>query len=179
MIYTYNYEKKVLIAGQNGMVGTAVYNLIEKDKEYKIIECPRKKLDFTDIKKTEKLFKTYKPDIVINCAGKVGGILDNSKFQDEYLYINTLIGFNFSKYSFKYRIKKFINLGSACIYPKKTQQPIKEDYLLSSNLESTNEGYALAKISVLKYCEYLKKNLVKILFPYSQQIYMVKVIILI
>ena len=151
-------KKKILIAGQEGMVGAAVYNLIKNDQKFKIINCPRKKIDFTDIKKIEKLFKFYKPHIVVNCAGRVGGILDNSKFQDQYLFTNTLIGLNLINMSFKYKVGKFINLGSACIYPKKTKQPIKEDYLLSSNLESTNEGYALAKISVLKYCEYLRNK---------------------
>ena len=127
-------KKKVLIAGQEGMVGASVYNLIEKNKNLKIIDCPRKKLDFTNIKKVQKWFKNNKPDIVVNCAGRVGGILDNSKYQDQYLYINTLIGLNLINISFKYNVKKLINLGSACIYPKKTKQPIKEDYLLSSNL---------------------------------------------
>ena len=151
-------KKKILIAGQEGMVGAAVYNLVKKEKNLKIIDCPRKKLDFTNFKKVEKWFKNNKPDIVVNCAGRVGGILDNSKYQDQYLFINTLIGLNLVNISFRYNVKKLINLGSACIYPKITKQPIKEDYLLSSNLEKTNEGYALAKISVLKYCEYIKNK---------------------
>ena len=104
-----------------------------------------------------KIFQINKPNIVINCAGRLG-ILDNSKYQDEYLYVNTLIGLNLINISLKYNVKKLINLGSACIYPKKNKQPIKEDYLLSSYLEPTNEGYALAKISVLKYCEYVRKK---------------------
>lgn len=140
------------------MVGLAVYKLLKKKNLYKIIDCPRKKLDLTDLNKVEKFFKIHKPHLVINCAGRVGGILDNSSFQDEYLYTNTMIGLNLVKMSFKYNVKKLINLGSACIYPKKTNQPINEDYLLSSSLEKTNEGYALAKILVLKYCEYLKKK---------------------
>ncbi len=140
------------------MVGSAVYNLIKKEKSYKIIDCPRKKLDLTNLNDVEKWFKKNKPQIVINCAGKVGGILDNSNYQDDYLYINTIIGLNLINLSLKYKVRKLINLGSACIYPKRTKQPIKEEYLLSSYLESTNEGYALAKISILKYCEYLKKK---------------------
>ncbi|MDA9650342.1 NAD-dependent epimerase/dehydratase family protein [Candidatus Pelagibacter sp.] len=149
-------KKKVLIAGQEGMVGSSVLRLLSKEKSYRILSCPRKKLDFTNITKVEKWIKNNKPEIVINCAGKVGGILDNSKYQHEYLYRNTMIGLNLANISFKYNVKKFINLGSACIYPKKTKQPIKEDFLLSSKLETTNEGYALAKILVLKYCEYIK-----------------------
>jgi GDP-L-fucose synthase len=151
-------KKKVLITGQEGMVGAAVYRLLKKNNSYKIIECPRKKIDFTDINQVEIFFKRNKPNIVINCAGKVGGILDNSNYQNDYLYINSTIGLNLVNISFKYNVKKFINLGSACIYPKKTKQPIKEDFLLSSSLEKTNEGYALAKILVLKYCEYIKNK---------------------
>ena len=140
------------------MVGSAIYNLLKRENIYKIIECPRKKLDFTNIRQVERFFKKNKPNFVINCAGRVGGILDNSTYQDEYLFTNTMIGLNIVNISFKYNVKKLINLGSACIYPKKTSQPIKEEYLLSSYLEKTNEGYSLAKISVLKYCEYLKKK---------------------
>ena len=156
-----NLKKKILIAGQEGMVGSSVYNSLKKIRSYKIIDCPRKKLDFTNLKSVEKWFKKNRPHIVINCAGRVGGILDNSKYQDEYLYVNTTIGLNLINMSLKYNVKKLINLGSACIYPKKTVQPIKEEYLLSSYLEPTNEGYALAKISILKYCEYLKKKIQK------------------
>ncbi len=102
--------------------------------------------------------KKKKPDIVINAAGRVGGILDNLKFIDEYIYINTMIGFNLLNCANKYGVKRFVNLGSACIYPREAKQPIKESYLLSSKLEKTNEGYALAKISTLKYCEYLNQK---------------------
>ncbi len=138
------------------MVGSAVMRIFERTKKYKLLICSRKELDFTDAYKVNRWFKRNKPNIVINCAGKVGGIMDNSKYQPDYLFKNTMIGLNLLNSSLKYNVKKFINLGSACIYPKKTKQPIKEEYLLSSYLEKTNEGYALAKISVLKYCEYLR-----------------------
>lgn len=104
------------------------------------------------------MVQKQKPDVVINAAGKVGGILDNSLHQADYIYRNTIIGFNLIRCSLESnKVKKFINLGSACIYPKTTKQPIKEEYLLSSYLEETNEGYAIAKIATLKYCEYIKK----------------------
>ena len=151
-------KKKILIAGQEGMVGSAVYRLLSNSKNLKIISCKRKDLDFTNKVNVEKWFKKNKPEIVINCAGKVGGIMDNSKYKSDYLYINTIIGLNIAKSCLKFNVKKLINLGSACIYPKKTTQPIKEEYLLNSNLEETNEGYAIAKIAVLKYCEYLKEK---------------------
>jgi GDP-L-fucose synthase len=148
---------KILIAGQEGMVGSAIYNLL-KHKKYKIIECKRKYLDFTNYHKVSLFFKKKKPNIVINAAGKVGGILDNSKYPIDYLNKNILIGLNIINVSYKYKVKKIINLGSACIYPRITKLPIKEEYLLSSFLEKTNEAYALAKIVTLKLCEYYKKN---------------------
>ena len=139
------------------MVGSAIFRLLKK-KNYKIIDCNRKKLDLTSQDSVDKWFKKNQPDIVINAAGKVGGILDNSRYQSDYLYINTMIGMNLVNASFKYKVKKLINLGSACIYPRNSKQPIKEEYLLNSPLEKTNEGYALAKILILKYCHFLKKN---------------------
>ncbi len=150
-------QKKIYIAGQEGMVGSAIYRLLKK-KNYKIIDCNRKKLDLTSQDGVDSWFKKNQPDIVINAAGKVGGILDNSKYQSDYLYINTMIGMNLVNASFKYKVKKLINLGSACIYPRNSKQPIKEEYLLNSPLEKTNEGYALAKILILKYCHFLKKK---------------------
>jgi GDP-L-fucose synthase len=150
-------QKKIYIAGQEGMVGSAILRLLKK-KNYKIIDCNRKKLDLTSQDGVDRWFKKNQPDIVINAAGKVGGILDNSKYQSDYLYINTMIGMNLVNASFKYKVKKLINLGSACIYPRNSKQPIKEEYLLNSPLEKTNEGYALAKILILKYCHFLKKK---------------------
>ena len=151
-------KKKVLIAGQEGMVGGATYNLLKKKKKFRIINCKRKDLDFTSQIQVNKWFKKHKPDIVINAAGRVGGIWDNFNFQSDYLYINTMIGMNIVNASFKYDVKKLINLGSSCIYPKDVKQPISENSLLSSSLEKTNEGYAFSKITTLKYCQYLKQK---------------------
>jgi GDP-L-fucose synthase len=150
-------KDKIFIAGQEGMVGKAIYKLLKEKKLY-IIDCKRNELDLTDQKNVQNWFKKNRPTIVINAAGKVGGILDNSLYPDEYLYVNTMIGLNLIKTSLHYNVKQFINLGSACIYPKTTKQPIKEHYLLESQLEKSNEGYAIAKIAVLKYCEYLQKK---------------------
>ena len=137
------------------MVGRSIYNLL-KTKGLNITDCKRKDLDFTNQLKVDNWFKKNKPDVVINAAGRVGGILDNKNFQGDYLYINSMIGLNMINASARFKVKKFINLGSACIYPKKNKQPIKESSLLSSKLEETNEGYALAKILSLKYLEYLR-----------------------
>jgi len=157
---------RVFISGQEGMVGSAIFNLLKK-KKINILSCKRSELDLTNQKQVEEWFKKKKPDIVINAAGHVGGILDNSRNKEEYIYINAMIGLNLVKSSFKYNVKKFINLSSACVYPKKTLQPIKEKYFLTSSLETTNEGYALAKILVSKYCEYInlkyKKNYITLI----------------
>lgn len=155
-------RSRVYISGQEGMVGSAIFNLLKKKKKFNILSCKRSELDLTNQKQVEYWINKKKPDIVINAAGRVGGILDNSKNKEQYIYINAMIGLNLVKSSFENNVKKFINLSSACVYPKKASQPIKEGALLTSLLEPTNEGYALAKILVLKYCEYInlkyKKN---------------------
>ena len=127
--------RKIFIAGQEGMVGSSIYNLL-KSKNLDVIKCSRKDLDLTSQNEVNNWFKKNKPEIVINAAGRVGGILDNSLYQPDYIYINTAIGFNLLHASLNHKIKKFINLGSACVYPKFTKQPIKEKYLLSSELEA-------------------------------------------
>ena len=149
--------KKIFIAGQEGMVGQAIYSLFKKKKNFQVIDCKRKDLDLTSQKDVNNWFKKNKPNIVVNAAGRVGGILENHTYKSDFIYINTMIGFNLLNVSLENNVKKFINLGSACSYPKKTKQPIKEEYLLSSNLEKTNEGYAIAKIATIKYCEYIRE----------------------
>jgi GDP-L-fucose synthase len=153
-------DKIIYIAGQDGMVGKEIYNLF-KDKGLNVIDCRRKDLDLTSQLDVNNWFKKFKPNIVINAAGKVGGILDNSLNKKDYIYVNTMIGFNLLNASLSYNVKKFINLGSACIYPKKTKQPIMEESILTSRLEDSNEGYAISKISVLKFCEFIKNELKK------------------
>ena len=101
-------KPKVLIAGQEGMVGSSIYKLLKKKKNFNIIECKRKDLDFTNQLLVEKWFKKNKQDIVINAAGKVGGILDNKNFQPDYIYINSMIGLNIINSSFRYNVKKLI-----------------------------------------------------------------------
>jgi GDP-L-fucose synthase len=153
-------NKIIFVAGQEGMVGKAIHKLF-KAKGLNVLDCKRKDLDLTSQLQVNNWFKKFKPDIVVNAAGKVGGILDNSLNKLDYIYINTMIGFNLINSSLSFNVEKFINLGSACIYPKITKQPIKEEYLLSSKLENSNEGYAISKISVLKFCEYIKNYLKK------------------
>jgi GDP-L-fucose synthase len=158
-------KEKIFISGQEGMVGSAVYSLFKKNN-LNIVDCKRSDLNLTDQASVDYWFKNNKIQIVINCAGRVGGILENSLKKDLFLNDNLLIGLNLINSSLKYNVKQFINLGSACIYPKLTDQPIKEDFLLTSGLEETNEGYAIAKIATLKYCQYLyqyrKKNYISL-----------------
>ena len=130
-----------------------------KKKNFKnIITVSRNKLNLNDQIKVDKFIKEKKPNIIINCAGKVGGIWANSHYPVEFLDENILIQMNLIKSAYKNKIKHLINLGSSCIYPKNSKQPIKEEYLLSGQLEKTNEAYALAKIVGLKACEYYNKQ---------------------
>ena len=147
-------NKKIFIAGHNGMVGSSLFEYLKKKGFKKIITKSRKKLDLTNFYQVNKFIKNNKPDFVINCAGKVGGILANSKDPLNFLMVNIDIQLNLLRCCSENNIKFFINLGSSCIYPKLSRQPIKEDYLLDGKLEVTNEGYALAKIIGLKACEY-------------------------
>ena len=151
-------KKKIFVAGHNGMVGSSILRYFKNSGLNKIIIQSRKKLDLTNWKKVNKFLKKTKPDIVINCAGKVGGILANFTYPREFLFENIYIQLNLLDACFKNNVKTFINLGSSCIYPKKSKQPIKEDYLLSGKLESTNEAYAIAKIVGLKSCEFYNRQ---------------------
>ncbi len=150
--------KKIFIAGHRGMVGSALVRYLKKKGAKKLILVTRKKLDLLNHDNVYKFIKHKKPDVIINCAGRVGGILANSKYPVEFLNINIMIQLNLINAAYQNKIQNFINLGSSCIYPKKAKQPIKEHYLLSSSLEKTNEAYALAKIIGLKACEYYNQQ---------------------
>ena len=148
-------NSKIYIAGHNGLVGSAVYDLLLR-QGYKNILCKRKKeLDLTDEKKVDFFFKKNKPKYLIICAAKVGGILKNKNYPLEFLLDNFLIEKNLLMAAKKYNIKRTIFLGSSCIYPKKSKTPIKESYLMSGKLEKTNESYALAKIMGIRLSEIL------------------------
>ena len=144
---------KIYIAGHNGMVGRAIHRYLLKNMIGIIITADRKKLNLENFNKVDKFIKKNKPDVIINCAGKVGGILANKNYPIEFLNENIEIQKNLIKSSYSNSIEHFINLGSSCIYPRNSKQPIKESYLLTGSLEKTNEAYALAKIVGLKMCE--------------------------
>ena len=149
---------KIFIAGHKGMVGSSLFKFFKKKKFGKLIFAPRSKLDLENFSKVDNFLKRNKPDVIINCAGKVGGILANSSYPTEFLNENILIQTNLIKSAYKNNVPHFINLGSSCIYPKYSKQPIKEKYLLSGSLEKTNEAYAIAKIVGVKLCEYYNKQ---------------------
>ncbi len=154
---------KILITGANGMVGSAIVRELNKNYQnnslnLKLLTPSRSELDLTSHQSVFDWFKLNKPDIVINAAAKVGGILANNKYPYEFLINNLKIQNNVIEASLENKVKRFLFLGSSCIYPKLSEQPIKEDNLLKSSLEPTNEAYAIAKIAGLKLCQSLYKE---------------------
>ena len=150
-------NKKIWIAGHNGMVGKALFKKLA-DEKLKIITVDKNTLDLTNQSKTYNWIKENAPQVIFLAAAKVGGIKANNLNQAEFLYQNLMIQNNIIKAAAKYKVEKLIFLGSSCIYPKEAEQPIKEEALLSKPLEETNEGYAIAKIAGLKLCSYLFKE---------------------
>ena len=148
-----NKDSKIYVAGHRGLVGSAVFRLLKKKGFKKIFFKTSKQLDLRKQKSVFDYLLKIKPDAVIICSGKVGGIKANNKFRGEFIYDNLSIQNNIIHGSFKAKVKNLIFLGSSCIYPKYSKQPIKEDYLLSGILEKTNEPYSIAKIAGIKLCE--------------------------
>ncbi len=144
---------KIFIAGHRGMVGSAILrNLVSKGFD-NIITKTSEELDLRNSQKTEEFFANEKPEYVFLAAAKVGGIYANNTYRAEFLYDNLMIQNNVIHNSYKQKVKKLLFLGSSCIYPKLAQQPLKEGYLLTGELESTNEPYAIAKIAGIKMCD--------------------------
>ena len=151
-------DSKIFIAGHTGMVGSAIKRDFIK-KGYRKLLCPsRKDLDLLNSNQVEKWFKDNTPDVVILAAAKVGGIYANDKFTADFILENLKIQNNVIENAWKYKVKRFLFLGSSCIYPKLSTQPMKEEYLLSGTLEKTNESYAIAKIAGIKLCTALKNQ---------------------
>ncbi len=153
-----NLSSKIYIAGHNGMVGKAIWNALSAKGYTNLIGKSSKELDLRDQQAVKDFFETTQPDIVIDAAARVGGILANNNFPYNFLMENLQIQNNLIDFSFNYNVKKFIFLGSSCIYPKLAPQPLQEESLLTSSLEPTNEWYAIAKITGVKACEALKKQ---------------------
>jgi len=149
-------KDKIYIAGHKGMVGQAIKRSFLKNNYKNLIYASKKELDLRDYLAVKEWFKVQNPDVVIIAAAKVGGILANSLYPAEFLFDNLKIQTNLIENAFKNNVKRLLFLGSSCIYPKNSKQPIKEEYLLSGDLEKTNEWYALAKIAGIKQCSSLK-----------------------
>ena len=153
-----NTNSKIYVAGHNGMLGSAILRELKKKGYRKLITIDKKRLDLRNQKAVKKFLKIKKPDAVIIAAAKVGGILANSKFKDKFLYENLQIQNNLIHGSYLAKIKNLIFLGSSCIYPKNSKQPMKEKYILSGRLEETNDAYSIAKIAGIYMCANYTKN---------------------
>lgn len=149
---------KIYVAGHRGMVGSAIVRALEKQGYTNIIKRTSKELDLRRQADVEAFMAEEKPEYVFLAAAKVGGILANSKHPADFMYENMILEMNVIKAAYDNNVKKLMFLGSSCIYPRMAPQPMPESSLLTSSLEETNEAYALAKISGLKYCEYLNKQ---------------------
>ncbi|MDN3619144.1 GDP-L-fucose synthase [Polaribacter undariae] len=154
-------DTKIYIAGHRGMVGSAVWRALEKKGYTNLIGKSSAELDLKNQEAVLDFYRKEKPEVVIDAAAKVGGILANNNFPYQFLMENMQIQNNLIDSALKSGIEKFIFLGSSCIYPKFAPQPLKEEYLLTDSLEPTNEWYAIAKITGVKACEAIRKQFQK------------------
>ena len=150
--------QKILVTGGSGMVGKNLIEFLQTSSDYQIFSPTRKEFDLLNQNQVNLYLQNLSPDIVIHCAGLVGGIQANINKPYSFLYENIMMGANIINASSNNNIRKLINLGSSCIYPKDCNTELNEDSILSGKLEPTNEGYALAKISVGKLCQFIKKE---------------------
>ena len=152
-----NAEDIIFVAGK-GMVGTAIVKSLKKNGYKNLLNPSRSELDLLDINAVQKWFSINRPNVVIISAAKVGGIIANSSFPGDFILENLKIQTNIIETAWRNKVKRLLFLGSSCIYPKHADQPIKEEQLLSKNLEESNESYAIAKIAGLKLCSALRKQ---------------------
>lgn len=153
-----NKTSKIYVAGHRGLVGGAIMRRLASGGYTNIITRTHAELDLTNQAAVNAFFESEKPEYVFLSAAKVGGIGANSSLPANFIYENMMIGFNVVHASYLNGVKKLLNLGSSCIYPKMAPQPMKEEYLLTGPLEPTNDAYALAKISVIKLCNSYNKQ---------------------
>ena len=151
-------NEKIFIAGHNGMVGKSIYRSLKESGYNNLLTVSRKSLDLVEVDKVNNWFKDNKPSVVIIAAAKVGGIMANKSNPVGFLLDNLKIQNNLIEASFNNHARRLLFLGSSCIYPKYANQPIKEEYLLSGSLESSNDSYAIAKIAGIKLCEAMRKQ---------------------
>ena len=158
MILEMEKDSKIFVAGHRGMVGSAIVRELRRQGYVNIITRTHAGLDLTDQRAVEEFFAAERPEYVFLAAAKVGGIVANSKAPADFMYVNMMLEMNVIHAAWKNGCRKLEFLGSSCIYPRMAPQPMPESCLLTSALEQTNEAYALAKISGLKYCEYLNRQ---------------------
>jgi len=147
-----------MVTGHRGMVGSSLLRQLGVEGYEHLITASHDELDLCDMNRSHQWVAETKPDVVIVAAGKVGGIHANDTYPADFLYENLMIACNMVEASFRAGVKRLLFLGSSCIYPKEAPQPIREESILSSPLEKTNEGYAIAKIAGLKLCEYYRRQ---------------------
>src|SRR5512135_771225 len=151
-------SSKIYVAGHRGLVGSAILRKLETDGFMNIVYRTSKELDLRRQSDVESFFAQEKPEYVFLAAAKVGGILANDTYKAEFIYDNIMIAANVINSAHRFSVKKLLNLGSSCIYPKFAPQPLKEEYLLTGALEPTNEPYAIAKIAAIKLCRYYNER---------------------
>jgi len=151
-------SSKIYVAGHRGLVGSAILRKLQEKGYTNIIVKTSKELDLRRQEDVERFFEKEKPEYVFLAAAKVGGILANNIYKAEFIYDNIMISANVIHSSYKHEVKKLLNLGSSCIYPKYSEQPMKEEYLLTGSLEPTNEPYAIAKITAIKLVRYYNEQ---------------------
>lgn len=151
-------DAKIYVTGHSGLAGSAIVRELERQGYHHVIACSHQEMDLTRQEAAEDFFHEHRPEYVFHAAGLVGGIEANSKAPADFMYHNMMMAMNVIHAAWKNGVRKLLFLGSSCIYPRMAPQPITEDSLLTSELEKTNEAYALAKISGLKYCEYLNRQ---------------------
>lgn len=147
-------DSKIYIAGHRGLVGSALVRKLQQEGYANLVVRTSKELDLRRQADVDSFFERERPEYVFLAAAKVGGILANSTYKAEFIYDNIMIAANVINASYRSGVKKLLNLGSSCIYPKFAPQPMKEDFLLTGPLEPTNEPYAIAKIAAIKLCHY-------------------------
>ncbi len=151
-------NSKIYVAGHRGLVGSAIVRCLQAEGYANVITRTSKELDLTNQAAVLAFFEREKPDYVFLAAAKVGGIMANQTYPADFIYINTMIDTNIIHSAYLTGVKKLLNLGSSCIYPRLAPQPMKEESLLTSELEKTNEAYAIAKIAAIKMCRYYNEQ---------------------
>jgi GDP-L-fucose synthase len=153
-----NTDSSIYVAGHRGLVGSSILRKLKKQGFPNILIRTSSELDLKNQADTETFFEQFRPEYVFLAAAKVGGIVANSTYKARFIYDNLAIACNVIHASYKFGVKKLLNLGSSCIYPRSAPQPLKEEYLLTGMLEPTNEPYAIAKIAAIKLCRYYNEQ---------------------